>query len=655
MLAVVLFHFGNPWLPGGFVGVDVFFVLSGYLITGLLLDELDDRGAVRLRRFYARRVRRLLPASIAVLVAVLAVGWIVLDPVQRASLRWDATLAAAYSANWRFALATGDYFAPGDVPSPLVHYWSLAVEEQFYLLWPAIVFGAHRLATRRRAGSGVRGVVVVSVALGVASLVASIAWVGDPLTYYGLHTRTYQLVAGALLATLVRHRGLRLPDSAGGRAVGSLLGVVGLGVLALLAHQVGDAVRYPGWPGLWVTLATLAVITGTDLTPGGALATALGHRAAAAVGRLSYSLYIWHWPVLVLQPLLAERWGGRWRRLGEDPALAAVMVLLAVASYLLLEQPVRYRLRPRAVPWRVISVGLACSLVASAGAWWTYRPRSDFQERVLQAVDDLAPAGSCPYELEDWARAGSGAGCEVTPGEPGAPTVALVGDSHAQQWDPALAALAEEHGFRYVRATREGCPANDVTTWMENAARRVEVDDRCTTWRHEAFPDLVERYDPDVVLVATRSHVRGIEVDGELLRRSTPDQRAAWTEGWSWTLDTLTAGGATVVAAEALPTLPEPVPACLMEHGEGTRDCDFRTADDRRVGVYNEALRAFDGSRRGRVRVADLSTIPCPGGRCPAVVDGLVVRRDDNHLTAAFTREHADELADWLAAEGARL
>ena len=196
VILVILFHLGYGWMPGGFVGVDVFFVLSGYLITGLLVDELARDGSIDLARFYARRVRRLLPAAVLVIAVVIVVTLGLLDRVDQAAVGPDATFSALYSANWRFGLVEGDYFAPGDVPSPLIHFWSLAVEEQFYVVWPALLLGLWALAGRRsgsRAAARVRRgrrPRLVSVAL-------SVLLPAGPLTYYGTHTRAYQLLAGA--------------------------------------------------------------------------------------------------------------------------------------------------------------------------------------------------------------------------------------------------------------------------------------------------------------------------------------------------------------------------------------------------------------------------------------------------------------------------
>ena len=651
---VIAFHLGYEWIPGGFVGVDVFFVLSGYLITGILLHEATGTGAVRLGRFFARRVRRLLPASIAVLGAVLlATRWL-LDAVQRHDVAADARWAALYAANWRFASRGGDYFAPGDVPSPLVHYWSLAVEEQFYLVWPLLV-AALAWAARRR-GHRPAGVVLgVAAVLGLASAIASVALVGSPTTYYGTHARAYQLLAGAALAALVRwrptlDRGDRPATSRLGRRSGPVLVLTSLTVLAWSAHGIDGAGRYPGWPGVVVTLASVVLIAGLDLTPPGLHQRALGAGVLAAVGRWSYSLYIWHWPVVVLAPVVALRWDRAW--IGGRPAMLVLIAALAGLSYHLVERPVRFRLVPSARPRLVVAIGLACSVLL-AGLAHRSSSLDATRRAAYDASRDLAAPGDCPYDREAWPAPSASAPCLWRDGT--GPTIALVGDSHAQQWQPSLEVLAERTDARIVRVTRVSCPAPDVTIYTTTEEGRREDESACTEWRRAIYPRLVEQFDPDVVLVATRGYVSGIVTDdGRHLAPSDPEHLTRWRDGWAWTLDALTAGGATVVLSTILPTLPERVPACLIDHGSRDGRCDFPLAGDERVGAYNEVIDALPQAHEGVVVVDPVSFV-CPDGICPAVIDGLIVHRDGNHLTASFARARADELAELAARAGADL
>lgn len=649
---VIAFHLGYPWIPGGFVGVDVFFVLSGYLITGILLREATDTGRVRLGRFFARRVRRLLPASILVIGFVVLVGRWLMDAAQQADLRLDVIWSALYSANWRFATKGGDYFAPGDVPSPLVHYWSLAVEEQFYLVWP-LLFAALVWGAKRAGLAPARVLLAAAVALGLVSAAASVLTVGTPISYYGTHVRAHQLLAGAILAMAV-HLWPSLDRSAGpgGARSRRLVAVGGLVLAPLLTlgwlgHSIEGAARYPGWPGVAVTVASVALIAGLDLTPPGRHQRLIGARLPAAVGRWSYSLYIWHWPIVVFAPVLADRWSRPW--IAERSSILVAIAVLAGASYVAIERPVRFQLAPRARQPRVIAVGLTFSIAVAAGAWaWPTQP---FAGRALAAVADSVPAGPCPYGEAQWA-ASNGEPCVLRDGS--GPTIALVGDSHAHQWEPALVELARHNDARLIRVTRVGCPAPDVTVFSRNEQGRDEVDDVCTEWRRSLYPQVVDRYDPDVIFLATRGYVSGLVTEEGRIQPRQPEHLTTWAAGWDWTLNTLTSGSGTVVLSTILPTMPERIPACLAEHGDQTTRCDFPLADDERLGPYNDVIRDLP-RHHGGMAVIDPVPMVCPDGICPAISRDIIVHRDNNHLSATFVRTRADEIAALFEAVGVDL
>jgi peptidoglycan/LPS O-acetylase OafA/YrhL len=651
VILVILFHLGFDWMPGGFVGVDVFFVLSGYLITGLLVDELARDGRIDLARFYARRVRRLLPAAVLVIAVVIVAALGLLDRVGQADVGGDATWTALYGANWHFALAGGDYFAPGDVPSALIHFWSLAVEEQFYIVWPALLLGLWALA-RRRVASALLGAVLLLTAI---SLALSLLLEAGGLTYYGTHTRAYQLLAGAALAIGARHLLARAPGSpdAGARvrAAGAVLSVAALCALALLGHEIVGAKGYPGWSGFAVTVASAVLIGALDLMGGHPLRRLVGSRLPAAIGRLSYSLYLWHWPTIVFLPLLADRHD--LPILGAKPALVVAMTVLAIVSYRLWEQPIRFRVRVRAPARRVVLAGLAASIVLSALTVPFLRAPGGFEGRALASVRDLAKPGACPYFARDWPDPAHSHACVQRRG--GGLTVAVVGDSHAQQWIPALEVLAARDDLTIVRATRGGCPAPDVTVDREADARDVSGSGtECTAWRRHVYPDLVRRYDPDVVFVATRSHVSPIVVDGRRVEALSAEHRRRWSAAWDWTVRTLGSGGARVIVSEILPTLPQRIPACLADAGKPTAACDFPVSVDKDVGPYNAIIRGLP-RRASRLQVFDPVPIGCPGGICRAMDGDVVVHRDDNHLSATYVRSRAKQLEAALARAGAKL
>ena len=332
---VIAFHLGYVWAPGGFLGVDIFFVLSGYLITSLLLTEHARTGRIDLRRFWTRRSRRLLPALVLVLSAIVLLVPASTTPAERGMIRDDGLATLVYGANWRFAATGEDYFAQFADPSPLRHMWSLAVEEQFYLVWPLLVLALVALARRRSAVP-----LLVTCAAGIVASVGVLTALYSPGTdpsraYYGTDSRVHQLLAGALLATILRRFATR-PGERAARAA-RWIGPASAGVLvACLATLDSHEAAYYRGGSLAVAAAVvgliLAVEWGAGLVP-----RLLSLRPLRYVGRLSYGLYLWHWPVLIwLAPAGYENAG-----IARDVVRLAVTFGLAVASFHLVEEPIR--------------------------------------------------------------------------------------------------------------------------------------------------------------------------------------------------------------------------------------------------------------------------------------------------------------------------
>ncbi|MGH2465005.1 MAG: acyltransferase family protein, partial [Candidatus Limnocylindrales bacterium] len=358
ILLVVSYHAGLP-LSGGFIGVDVFFVISGFLITGLLLRDRQQNGSIRIGAFYARRVKRLMPAAAVVLVATLLVASRLVAPLDRPSISVDGVAAALSVANIRFAI-TADYFSPVGAPSPFLHFWSLGVEEQFYLVWPALL--AIAAFRRPRLGAGI----VLGAVFG-ASLAASIlvTEASPSLAFYMLPTRAWELAAGGLLAI-----GAGLPATLRSRVPGLLVGAaqaaLGLAAWTGLAAIIGAAalldssVAYPGVVALVPTAGTVALIAGgrQRLGPG----WLLGLGPARFLGRISYSLYLWHWPVLVLGGLAL----GGTLVMGQTVGLVGIAVALAVATWAFVEEPFRRGAIPMpAHASRTIALGISALLVVA--------------------------------------------------------------------------------------------------------------------------------------------------------------------------------------------------------------------------------------------------------------------------------------------------
>ncbi len=337
VLAVVLYHAGVPGLSGGYIGVDVFFVISGFLITGLLWREATTTNTIRMGRFYGARARRLLPAAATVAIATAIAAAVALPPLQARNVFLDGIASALYVGNYWFALrGTGtDNLALDTAPSPFQHYWALGVEEQFYLIWPALIIGAAWLVVRARRGAASQAVPYAALGLiGAASLAAAVLWtrMSPPWAFFSLPTRAWELAAGGLVALSIRHwRRLPLLPAA-------IAGWGGLSLILLTCHQLSPNTPYPGTAALLPVLGTALVIGGGCVTGGMGPGRLLCRPAMRALGRVSYSWYLWHWPVLLLMPRLL----GQPASLPAKLAATLVSAGLAVITLYLIEKPGRF-------------------------------------------------------------------------------------------------------------------------------------------------------------------------------------------------------------------------------------------------------------------------------------------------------------------------
>ena len=358
VLLVVIFHARPTWLPGGFIGVDVFFVLSGYLITRLLVDELETTGSIELPAFWARRARRLLPISALVIIFTVLASWLVLAPYAVRSVVTDAVAASGFFVNFRFAFQLGDYFGAqlaASSPSPLLHYWSLAVEEQFYLVWPLLLLAVSRRAANVRvaAGRAVVGVIAVSLLLSVV-----MTQTHPTAAFYLLPARMGELAVGAaaaIWAPVLTVAPQRL------RTIG---GWVGLVMIVVVAVDIDESFTFPGLLAMIPVLATALVITAGEgqqaYWPASRL---LRLRPLQWLGKHSYGLYLWHWPLLVLAQV-------RWGPLGffETVVILALAMGLSSLSLRVLENPVRHSTWVAARPQRGLRLGggiIAASIVVA--------------------------------------------------------------------------------------------------------------------------------------------------------------------------------------------------------------------------------------------------------------------------------------------------
>ena len=615
---VVVYHSpgsftGGPLVPHGFIGVDLFFVLSGFIVTNVLLTEHRSSGRIELRRFYARRVRRLLPAAIVCIVSTALVFVLVATLFERLDYVADAQSALVYVANWHFIAESNDYFALNTEVSPYLHFWSLAIEEQFYIIYPPLLLLLLRLRSRGWSASLLAGL----GGLAVVSLLLQLVWFGsDPVrSYYGSDARAYQLLAGALLAVAFTER--KPPTGSWVGSAISVGGLVGIGALAMTFDPMSVGHR-----GVLATISALALIAGVEAARGGIVGRVLAMRVPVYLGSISYATYLWHWPVALIV--------GRLLRIG--PATTAVIVAvlatsIASLSQQLIEHPIRSARRLDRVPRTVIGVGLASSVVCAVAVvppiLESSRPprlvaASEANRAAISGEDQVptdidfgavrsarADLPSCPPDDPADCRTRHGTGSSVV----------VIGDSVARSFVPTLESVAEEEGWSLIVNVQAGCGWYG-TPRAEGGERAPFCEARRTTWYREVLPQI----DPDVVVLLQGTDESGAPADEEMLGRFDSD------------VDLMVEAGAHVVLIDSYPVTPEPSPTDCLSGSNSISACGFRLEDAARSQRFIDAA-----SRRADVSLIELTPLVCPGGEiCPAMIGSVPVWRDRRGQPTAF-------------------
>jgi peptidoglycan/LPS O-acetylase OafA/YrhL len=631
---VLVGHGGIPGVSGGFIGVDIFFVLSGFLITSLLLDELGRAGRIELTGFWIRRARRLLPALVLMVLTVAAARELL--PEQALSgLRRDAVAAFLWMANWRFVAQKTDYFTQGAPPSPLQHTWSLGVEEQYYFTWPLLLIAVTLLLAaraRRRftwaTVGGVRFVAFIIATFGaLASAVVAMVMASDTTRdriYFGTDTRAQALLTGsAAAALLVRdwpslNRGWCLIRTRWARRVARLLPLLGLVGLAAATHYAtGSAGEFRHGLLIVVAIAAVLVVAPVALEQRGAVARLLARRPLVWLGTISYGIYLWHWPIFLA--LNGERTG--WAGLPLFGARCAATVAVAAASWWLIEQPIR-RWRPVRVPL----LPLAAATLASAAA-------------VTLLV---VPVGTGPALREVGLPPGVSAVAAVSPSppdesqprpvarDPNRPfTVSVFGDSIGWTW---MHYLPPTPGFTFLDHTVIGCSLVRGSPYRyigQTLGQRTECDSWPLRWARQ-----VSRDQPDVaLLIIGRWETVDRVNEGQWTHIGDPTFDAYLNGELERALNIVGSTGVRVVVA----TVP------YSRGGEKPDGRLYPEDQPDRVNLWNSMLRKTVSHHSG-VQILDLNKKLCPDGVYTAKVDGIKVRSDGVHLTP----EGVKWLTPWL-------
>src|SRR5215475_2465402 len=633
--SVLLFHAGVPGLDGGFLGVDAFFVLSGFLITSLLLAEHVKSGRIKLSRFWARRARRLLPALLAMLIATAVVGHYLLDSSDLSLLRSDGLATLFYVANWRMIWRGTGYVAATATPSPLQHTWSLGIEEQFYLIWPLIVAGLLAWLAARRT----RWVLLAFCVVGtvVSALLAAALYRPDSIgrSYFGTDTRAEALLIGAALAAILTPTTTDPPGKHRGKSRHIVLGslaVVGVATTVWMWHYAHDVDGWMYHGGLAaIALATALIIAHAVVNPRSPTALVLALPPLVWLGRISYGVYLWHWPLF--EYVTADRTGlGRW------PLLAvrlAATLAIAIASYFIIERPIRRgaltRLAQRGLPKRApigVTV-LAMSAAAAVVVFSTAPPATPALSASPVVITPLSRPQTSASPVGEYVPMDRKGRTHGTSGSE--PRITFLGDSVS--WVIGTYLPSHPGLWTSVRAI-EGCGIATLPDILELGTPHTNYPG-CTSWP-ATWAKSVRHDDPDVVVIElNRWELMDRKLDGTYQHVGEPGYDAYLMGQLDKAVSIAGSHGAAVVLLTAAYT-----------HRAEKPDGSLYPEDQpSRVDAWNQLLYQEQAKHPHTVTVLNLTKVVCPDGKFTWTIGNLRIRSDGLHYTPAGVQRI---IAPWL-------
>lgn len=654
---VVVFHLSPSLLPGGYLGVDIFFVISGFLITSHLLREGRSTGSVKLRRFWARRIRRLLPASFLVLLVSALLVIFVLPRTTLLQNLNEIAFATIYGLNWNLAAESVNYLAADHTAGIAQHYWSLSVEEQFYVAWPLLLIAAIWLTTKLKVKTPEPIFIVIMLLVLAGSFAFSVLETlrSPSSAYFVTTTRAWEFAAGGLLAVMPTAGKLR-------REIRNLLSWSAIGTIVLCSFRFGPDTAFPGWIAV-VPVAAAAMLIWVGDDPRDPWAPQyIAHAAPIQfTGNISYSLYLWHWPIIVTYIAIK----------GEAPSLQWVIALIAMAVILaslterFVERPFREP-RSRVSSLRVtyggalVAMAVVLAVAVPTTVITTAQNAAAAEAQSVLSTDE----GSCfgafaihngcdsPYEvtetvipsvtIEDgFGLSGSGtwacswevvadhneSKCDITGADtsPGS-RIVLFGDSHAEQFAPALEEVALENGWSVSLRARAACTGVGATYSGSDAA-----EEACSDWGRNTLNEIAADEEVGLVLITARYEVK--PADEVSLRNA---------------IKKLTDANKVVALIRDAPGIEH---EWADTEGIGTAPACV----ERSLGAYDPCSWVPTGRNEWAVNAAVAESVPvidpwkviCADGTCHSVIGGVIVYADSNHLSRAFSRS----LSSWLAEE----
>jgi peptidoglycan/LPS O-acetylase OafA/YrhL len=587
---VVIYH--AKVTSGGYIGVDIFYVISGYLITGLLLRELESSGTLNLKSFYLRRIKRLLPTSFFVLAITALTAWYLYPATMRADLGRDIAAAGIYISNYLFAFWQMDYQNLSAIPPVVIHYWSLAVEEQFYIFWPFIIFALFKRGGRAGVGKGIAIITLASFLFSLYQTASAPIW-----AFYSLPTRAWELGVGALLLYIPA----RIKFSQNYLWIALALFMYG-------TLQFRDSTPFPGTAALVPVTATAISIAAVHSWP--RILNLIGnHRIVQWLGAISYPLYLWHWPLLLIPVVYL----GRGLHIYERFFCVLATLLLADLTHRFIEEPLRHaQLKPRTIV-RGGVIATAISLVISLGIFTTHSDLIKLQDGTVYSLTDVMQK---PIVYED--------DCHVNNGETTSPEcrygtigsqrkIVLFGDSHAAQWMPTLEKLGREKGFELISLTKSACPGPAVKKVDTGEYKNAD----CFAWRNYAFKRIKE-INPDAVLVAGMQHFD--------IPAGYADRTSWWQEGLRKTYASLRGSSPHIISIADTPHPNRDIPSCIA-----AGKFDRCNGTERSTPIFTSGYQQINPT-------SWLCSRSCPG-----IIGSTVVYRDSSHLTVAMARKLTPE------------